>query len=389
MRIALSPPFLYRWFAMPAVLLTLALAPAFGQSTAPKTGQKGYATSLVDRPKNLILFISDGAGPVVFTMARDYLREQTGRADLALDSILVGSSRTRSTDSRTTDSAAGATAYSTGVKTYNAAIAVDDARQPVRTILEAAEARGMATGTVSTSRVTHATPAAFAAHVEDRDMEDEIAVQQLAGGIDVLFGGGYRFFLPAEKGGTRKDGRDLLEQAAAAGTQVLRTRSDFERPLRLPVVGLFTPDNLTYEIDRNPAAEPSLSELTEKAIALLSDDPDGFFLMVEGSRIDHAAHANDPAAVLHETLEFERAVQKAPEFARRDGRTLVVSTSDHETGGLALGRRAENGERARSWDPVPLARVRMSADLLAGRLAENPVLSAALRMPPDRRSSSI
>lgn len=335
-------------------------------------GMGGYAQSGL-RPKNLILMIADGCGPASITMARDYAQAVLGRAELALDAMQTGAVRTGSTSSRVTDSAAGATAYACGIKTYNGAIAVDTAGRPVATLLEAARARGMATGLVVTSRITHATPAAFAAHVPQRAMESEIAAQMLAQRIDVLLGGGWAYFLPSAEGGRRTDHRNLLREAEQAGYQVVRTAHAFRQGLRRPVLGLFGPDHLPYEIDRNPEDVPSLAEMTRAAIALLQKDPDGFFLMVEGSRIDHAGHANDAATHVREVLAYDEAVAVALEFARRNGQTLVVSVADHETGGLSLGRNV-NGRGIYAWHPEVLARVRASYERLipALRQADHP-----------------
>lgn len=303
------------------------------------------------KPRNIILFISDGCGPASFTLARDYLRYKEARDALALDSLLVGTVRTFATDSRVTDSAASATAYACGIKTYNGAIAVDTEQRPLATVLEAAEQRGLATGLVATSRVTHATPAAFSAHVPSRDHETDIAAQQLTQNIEVILGGGLGPFLPEAEGGWREDGRNLLDEAAARGYAVLDGRAAFDAADATPVIGLFSSGHMAYEIDRDPATQPSLAEMTQKAIDLLQGDPNGFFLMVEGSRIDHAAHGNDLAAHLHDLLAFDEAVATALAFARADGQTLVVSTSDHETGGLTIGR-AVDGRAIYTWEPA-------------------------------------
>ena len=306
-------------------------------------------------------------------MARGYLQDVKGRTSLALDSILVGSIETQSTDSRVTDSAAGATAFACGVKTYNGAIAVDPEGRPFRTILEAAEGRGMATGLVVTSTIAHATPAAFSAHVKNRDRMDEIASQQIGKGIEVLFGGGKNQYLPVGAGGLRKDGRNLLEEAHASGYQILESRQDFDGNLRLPVLGLFAQEHMSYEIDRDPRQQPSLAEMTRKAISLLSTRKEGFFLMVEGSRIDHAAHNNDASAHLQDILAFDDAVAEALSFATRDRHTLIVSTSDHETGGLSLGRNID-GEGVYAWYPKVLARIKNSDGVIEEKLiqARNP-----------------
>jgi alkaline phosphatase len=334
---------------------------------------QGTQDDRAERPTNVILMISDGTGPATVTMARDYARDVLGRDGLALDQIAVGTAQTFATDSRITDSAAGATAFSSGVKTYNGAIAMDTLRRPVATILEAAEARGMATGLVATSRVTHATPASFASHVPSRSMENEIAEQMIGKGVDVIFGGGRRHFLPESADGQRTDGRDLLETGRELGYQVLATKEDIEGPLTTPVLGLFTVSDMSYDIDRNTSEEPSLTDMTVKALDLLDDDPDGFFLMVEGSRIDHAAHGNDAAAHLHDMLAYDAAVAAVLDFARRDGRTLVISVADHETGGLTLGRRGASG-----WNPDVLSGVRASHDPIVNQLTDGADLESVL-----------
>lgn len=337
-----------------------------------------------ERPKNVILFVADGAGPASFTMARDFLRDQHGVESLALDSALVGAIRTFSTSSRVTDSAASATAFSAGVKTYNGAIAVDDEKRPVATVLEAAEKEGMATGLVATSRLTHATPAAFAAHVPNRSMEDEIADQMLKQGIEVLMGGGRRHFLPEEgeapvaeqapdaEHGRRKDGRNLMQEAKGEGYAVARTRDELMQAEATPLLGLFEKSHMAYALDRDAAQEPSLAEMTVKAIELLQDDEDGFFLMVEASRIDHAGHDNDAAAHLGDLLAYDEAAAAALEFARENGQTLVVATSDHETGGLSLGRDVD-GDGVYAWKPEVLARVKASHGPLVAAIEKHPL----------------
>ena len=350
-------------FSYLTALLLFSVLPAQAQQDSAAAD----SVAATSGPKNVILFISDGGGPASFTMARDYLRDQKRQSALALDSLLVGAVRTYSSDSRITDSAASGTAMSAGVKTYNGAIAVDTLQRPVATVLEAAEARGMATGLVATSRITHATPASFAAHVPSRGMEDEIAVQMLEGGIDAIFGGGRRHFTAdSSLGGGRPDSLDLFAQAEAAGYHVALDREGFGA-LQAPALALFTPDHMAYEIDRDSTQEPSLAEMTTKAINLLSGDEDGFFLMVEGSRIDHAGHANDAAAHLHDVLAYDQAIAAALDFARRDGETLVVSTSDHETGGLSLGRNVD-GVSVYTWEPRVLAGVHASHGAMIGEM---------------------
>ena len=302
-----------------------------------------------ERPRNVILMIADGFGPASATLGA-----AAKGAPLAFDSLLVGSVETSATDSRVTDSAAGATAYACGLKTYNGAIGMDADRQPCRTILEAAEARGMATGLVATSRITHATPASFAAHVALRAEEAEIASQLAASDVDVLFGGGRTFFA------------DLLGPMAEAAWHVATDRAGFDALDRLPAAALLADDHLAYEIDRDETAQPSLAQMTTRALDLLAASSDaranGFFLMIEGSRVDHAGHGNDPAAHLGDILAYDAAVAAALAWAAADGATLVVSTADHETGGMTLGR-----DGVYQWDPAPLLATTASHDVILSR----------------------
>lgn len=333
-----------------------------------------------ERPRNVILFVADGGGPASFTMARDYLRWKEDRQALAFDSVLVGSIRTFATSSRVTDSAAGATAFSTGVKTYNGAIAVDPEERPLATLLEAAEQRDMATGLVATSRLTHATPASFAAHVPQRAMENQIAAQMMEQDIEVLLGGGRRHFLPdtvetseSSEGerGQRTDDRDLLEEARANGYNLVQDRRALMDAQDTPVLGLFTRSHMAYEVDRDAEREPSLAEMSRKALDLLSTDEEGFFLMIEGSRIDHAAHGNDAAGHLYDLLAYEEAIREVLEFAREEGNTLVLATSDHETGGLTLGRNRDGGG-VYDWQPEVLDRIEASHGEIIAEMGDNP-----------------
>jgi len=234
--------------------------------------------------------------------------------------------------------------------------------------VEAAEARGMATGLVVTSRITHATPAVFSAHVRDRGEEDRIAVQQLDAGIEILMGGGLRHFLPDASGGERTDGRNLVGEATQAGYHVVQSALALEQaPSEGTLLGLFADSHMAYEIDREQTQQPSLATMTQHALDRLSEREDGFFLMVEGSRIDHAGHSNDPAAHLHDILAFEDAVAAALDYARSDGETLVLVLSDHETGGLSVGRNRD-GRGIYQWHPEPLAKVTASQGAMVRRI---------------------
>jgi len=346
---------------MRRVFLFLCTALLFALPTRAQTAPNAPAG---DEPPNVILMIPDGFGPASVTMARDYLRWRDGTTELPYDSLHVGSARTFSTSSYITDSAAGGTALATGVKTYNGAISVDTTKRPVSTLLEGAERRGMATGLVVTSRLTHATPAVFSAHVPDRGQENEIAQQQLNQDIEVLLGGGKRHFLPeSASNSARNDEKNLLSTAEKEGYQIVETADGLTDVSDGPLLGLFSDGHMAYEIDR-PTTQPSLATMTETAIDVLSKKEDGYFLMVEGSRIDHAGHGNDAAAHLHDILAFNDAVETALDAAHDNPNTLVVIVSDHETGGLTLGRNRD-GEGIYAWHPSELADVEASSAAIA------------------------
>ncbi|KAJ2320550.1 vacuolar alkaline phosphatase, partial [Coemansia sp. RSA 2681] len=331
------------------------------------------------RKKNLIMMISDGFGPASETLARNYIQQMEGKPYewvSALDELLVGTSRTKSADSLVTDSAAGATVFGCGKKTYNGAIGVTTDEKPCGTVLEAAKLKGYTTALVSTARITHATPASFAAHVVHRDMEGLIA-QQLIGNntignkVDLMFGGGSCFFMPnTTKGSCRTDALDVWALAKRNGYSTFESRAAFDAlksTAKLPTVGLFTPSHMAYEIDRNPSLEPSLAEMTVKALEILREKTkrsrQGFFIMIEGARIDMAAHDNDPAAHLRDIVQYWETVAAVRRFVDRNSDTAMIGTSDHETGGLSLGVSPEY-----LWHPKYLKPVKKSAEVICDEL---------------------
>lgn len=277
-------------------------------------------------PFNVIVFIGDGTGVPQWSAAK------LGSSDLAIERFpVVGLVDTRASNTRVTDSAAGATAFSAGIRTYNGAIAVGPDSTPVRTVLELAESQGMATGLVATSTITHATPAAFAAHVPSRNMHWEIAEQLAESGTEVLMGGGFRYFAPTE----RPDSQNLVTRLEEAGALV-RTQAQLLAldPDTLRVLyGLFADNNPGPAIGR----EPSLPMMTDAALQVLENDEQGFFLMVEGSQIDWRAHDNAPLReLIAEVLDFDMAIRQGLLFQERHPNTLILVVADHETGGLAL-----------------------------------------------------
>ncbi|KAI8319500.1 alkaline phosphatase [Martensiomyces pterosporus] len=348
--------------------LSIALAAVSAAPTENCNGVKGGK-------KNLIMMISDGFGVASETMAREYA-QQIDRKPYqwlsTLDELLVGTSRTKSSDTLVTDSAAGATAFSCAKKSYNGAIGVTDDEKPCGTVLEAAKLKGYTTALVSTARITHATPASFAAHVVDRDMEGLIA-QQLIGNntlnnkVDLMFGGGICFFQPnTTKTSCRTDTLNAWELAKSKGYNAFDNRAAFDalKPnTKLPTLGLFTPDHMSYEIDRNPKVEPSLAEMTIKALEILSENTkntkEGFFIMIEGARIDMAGHDNDPAAHLHDIFQYWETVTAVRKYIDSHPDTTMIGTSDHETGGLTLAIDPEY-----VWYPKILQPVKKSAEVI-------------------------
>jgi len=278
-------------------------------------------------PRNIVLMIGDGMGVSHVTAAK------VSAGSLEMERLPVaGFLTTFPHGTLVTDSAASGTAFATGRKTYNGAISISSAGDTLRTVLEVAEERGMSTGLVATCSITHATPAVFAAHVDDRSKDCEIASQMASSGVDVLFGGGRSFFLPTGVSGARDDGEDLVE-ALGERMPVALSAGEFRRLGDVEAAAaLLASEHLPPVAER----DPPLTELTDKALEILSRDRDGFFLMVEGSQIDWAGHENDHDWLVAEVLDFDRAVGVVMDFAERDGRTLVVVTSDHETGGYAV-----------------------------------------------------
>ncbi|MDO8684724.1 MAG: alkaline phosphatase, partial [Armatimonadota bacterium] len=272
-------------------------------------------------PKNVILMIGDGMGVAQVTLARLSLSESS--RPLNMDSMKYAALvKTCSADSIITDSAAAGTALATGHKTNNGMICILPDGKPVQTILEAAEKIGKATGLVTTTTITHATPASFGSHVESRGSEADIAPQYLINSIEVLLGGGRMFFIPkSQEQSKREDDRDLLAEAKTVGYTVVDSRDGLLSADGNRLLGLFEMGSLTTE-----SPEPSLAEMTAKAIDILSKDKDGFFLMVEGGQIDWKCHANDVPGTVKQTLDFDAAIGKVLDFARKRGDTLVIVT---------------------------------------------------------------
>ena len=314
-------------------------------------------------PKYIFYMIGDGLGSAQRQIAEYYLQHKTGNknAKLLMDTLPVaGINTTYSEDSLVTDSAAAATALAGGVKTNNGMISVLPDGKTVSTLVEAAEKKGMGTGLVTTTRITHATPACFASHNPDRDDENGIAADYLDSGVDFFAGGGIRHFISntdPEKYGTtdavgakikskRKDGVDVVAKFSDEGYKTfigskgVDAFKAYEPQGKEQVLALFTYTHCPYEIDleNQHYACPSLPDMTKKAIDVLSKYENGFFLMVEGGRIDHACHANDAAGAIYDTFAFDDSIKLAYEFYKQHPHeTAIIVIGDHETGGMGLG----------------------------------------------------
>jgi alkaline phosphatase len=273
-------------------------------------------------PKNVIMMIGDGMG-----VTEVFAGLTANGGHLFLDNFKhVGFSKTQSSDNYITDSAAGGTALSSGIKTYNGAIGVNPDTAAVKTILEMSEEKGLATGLISTSAITHATPASYIAHQGSRGSYEDIAADFMKTDIDVFIGGGYKHFAQ------RKDKLDLTKELQAKGYQVLRNMDEIAKVKSGKLAGLTADEhNEVY-----PLRKMNLPLSTKTALNILSQNKKGFFIMIEGSQIDFGGHANNTIYVVNEMLDFDRAIGQALEFAAKDGETLIVVTADHETGGMAL-----------------------------------------------------
>ncbi|TYQ17261.1 UNVERIFIED_ORG: alkaline phosphatase [Zoogloea ramigera] len=326
--------------------------------------------------KNIIFFLGDGMGPTTITAARIYKYGEDG--SLTMDTLeRTARIKTFSADAQTTDSAPSMAAYMTGVKMNNEVISMSaetvatnpgrDANgnlgvnncaatngTPAATILELAKAKGKAVGTITTTELTHATPATAWSHICNRNAQYHIAAQLVPGGagfnialgdgVDVLMGGGRNHFTPYAAGNTtgRADGRNLLTELAAKGYTVAANKTEMNAATGKKFIGLYsTRSHLEYELDRTAtpplgegASQPSLAEMTVKAMDLLAQNTNGYFLMVEGGRIDHALHGTNAKRALTDTIAFDDAIKAALAKAKLTdptlANTLIVVTADHD-----------------------------------------------------------
>ncbi len=348
-------------------LISIAAVSTLALSSFTTAGSEAEAksTSKKTTPKNVIFLIGDGMGNS-YTSAYRYLKNSSNskfKNQTSFDRYLVGQQMTYPEDplQNVTDSASAATAMSAGVKTYNNAIAVDNNKKDVKTVLESAKEMGKATGLVATSEITHATPAAFGAHDESRKNMNGIAddyFDELVKGkhkIDVLLGGGKSNFV--------REDRDLTKEFKKDGYNYVTSKAELQKNKNNQLLGLFADGGMDKMIDRN-AETPSLADMTNSAIKQLSKDKDGFFLMIEGSQIDWAGHDNDIVGAMSEMKDFEKAFQAAINYAKKDKNTLVVATADHSTGGFSL---AANDDY--NWFPEAIKAAKKTPDFMAAQIS--------------------
>ncbi len=306
--------------------------------------QSGKATA-----KNVILLIPDGASVAPQTLSR-WMKG----SELSFDKYTCGLVETYSSDMTIADSAPAGTAYATGYKSQSGNIASTGkvytapgyaapelgTLRPVATVLEAAKLSGLSTGLVCTCEFMHATPADFAGHDPSRKSYDNLSEQIIFNNVDVVLGGGWSFLEAAN----RADKDNLIDQIGSRGYTLVKTSAELKAAKATKLFGLFAPKALAYDIDRDPAKEPGLDQMTDKAISVLSANKKGFFLMVEGSKVDWAAHANDPVGVVTDFLAFDRACEVALKFAAKDKNTIVIVVTDHGNSGFSIGdRTTSNG----------------------------------------------
>jgi alkaline phosphatase len=336
-------------------IATLLLAVLCQSALATYSPQDISSSENINSPKNIIMIIGDGMGPSFTTAYRMYADDPSTSEveETVFDRLLVGMASTHP-DMETgyvTDSAAGATALSTGVKTYNGAIGVDANKKPVQTVLELAKEQGRKTGIAVTSQINHATPASFSAHNESRQNYDQIAdsyFDEKTNGqfiLDVMLGGGWNYFI--------REDRNLVEQFKAAGYQYVDELTQLENvKTGTPLLGLFADSGMPWALDS--ANQMRLPTLAKAAIRQLENEQ-GYFLLIEASQIDWAGHGNDIGSAMAEMHDLAVTLEWLEQYLVKNPDTLLVATADHSTGGLSIGA---NGNY--SWSPKWLKNLKAS-----------------------------
>lgn len=315
-------------------------------------------------PKNIIMVVGDGMGPA-FTTAYRYYNDDP-KTDLIEETVfdrhLVGMATTYPVriSGYVTDSAAGATALASGIKTYNGAIGMDEHKQPHETVLERAKERGLKTGAVVTSQVNHATPASYLAHNESRRNYNEIADSYLDEGIkaDVIFGGGWKYFI--------RDDRNLVEEFKNKGFQYADNYNQLSSLTNnKPALGLFADVGLPWALD--DPNKSRLRDMTKAATRLLENDK-GYFLLVEASQVDWAGHSNDISSAMAEMHDLAQTMEYLEDYVKSNPDTLVILTADHSTGGLSVA-----ANKQYRWEPKILNEIKQSPTAVAKALGQTDI----------------
>lgn len=333
-----------------------------------------YTFSQDIKVKNVILMIGDGMG-----INQVYAAMSKSGGNLNITKCpFIGLSKTYSANNYTTDSGAGGTAIACGIKTNNLMIGMSADSVPKESVMHVAHRAGLSTGLVVTCNVTNATPASFVAHQVDRNMLQEIALDYVSSGIDVFIGGGRNEF---EK---RNDNKNLSDELIKKGYQIAYTMEDVATVKSGKLAGLVAVNNLPKASKRGNM----LFDGTSKALELLNQNKNGFFLMIEGSQIDWAAHTNNLKEMIEEVLDFDKTIGLVIDFAAKDDNTLVIITADHETGGLALlDKNKTTGEidtkfttKYHSGMPVPIYSFGPGAEYFSGFMENSSFFSKLLTL---------
>ena len=364
-----------------AVLLALVLTLSFAANIFANEAKIPAPRYSNPEIQNIIVMIPDGMSIDGVALARWYKSydADTGKIDtsvmLNMDELASGLVRTWWSDGEVigavVDSAPAATAYASGIKTNDKYLGVTPQSTPVATIIEAANLIGKSTGVIATSNVQHATPAAYTSHYNDRSKYDIIGEQQAYNNLDVMMGGGSMYLVSPY----RKDNENIINEIKLMDYEYVTTREEMLAVTGGKLWGMFAPDAMAYDFDRqeNAPDEPSLAEMTAKAIELLSQNENGFFLMVEGSKVDWTAHANDPIGLISDILAFDAAVEVALDYAKANQNTMLLIMSDHGNGGITIGN--YDTDASYSKDPVskfiaPLKKAGLTGEGVAAKFDE-------------------
>ena len=363
--------------------LFLVVALVFSLTTGAFAINKDDAKQPNPAIKNIIVLIPDGMSIDGVALARWYksFDAESGTFDttvsLTIDELASGLIRNwwQAGDKLggIVDSAPAGTAMASGIKTNDKFVGMTHDSFPVATILEAANLMGKSTGLVATSNIQHATPATYSSHYNSRSQYGIIGEQQAHNNIDVVMGGGSQYI--------NYNDRDVIKAIVEMDYQYITTKGEMDAITEGKVWAMFAPDAMAYDFDRaeNAPDEPCLADMTAKAIELLSRNDEGFFLMVEGSKVDWTAHANDPIGLISDILAFDAAVAVALDYAKANQDTMILIMTDHGTGGFTIGNRdTQNAQAALPYDSstlinyiAPLTKAKLTGEGIEAKFNEN------------------